>query len=147
MNTIHLTATEARIKSIDTDINGISTIEIEWGGPDDHTVEDFDLDCLTEGTYKAGGTLTSGWVVITDPCLKQVGDTLPLRLNIGSLEIIGAEKHYGVDGLYIKATFSVERYGETETDTIYPHWPHNLLTEDESIDMDLLREHIINRLS
>lgn len=81
MNTIILTDTEARIDSITTR-DGITTVELEWGGPDDHSIYHFDLDRLCPDTRErhrsCGGNLVRGWVNFFGECLLKEGDTIPL---------------------------------------------------------------------
>lgn len=78
---LHTTMTTATITSIE-DNQGIKTVNLEWHGIDDHTVEDFDLDQLGErckGIGRAtGGNLTSGWVVLEGDCKLNEGDTINL---------------------------------------------------------------------
>lgn len=76
-----MTTTVATITKIE-DNQGIQTVNLEWSGPDDHTIEDFDLDQLGQqcsGIGKAtGGNLCNGWVVLEGQCKLTEGDTIPL---------------------------------------------------------------------
>lgn len=78
---LNIAMTTATIISIE-DNQGIKTVNLEWSGPDDHTVEDFDLDQLGErckGIIGAtGGNLRSGWVVLEGDCKLNEGDTINL---------------------------------------------------------------------
>lgn len=75
------TMTTATITKIE-DNQGIKTVNLEWHGIDDHTVEDFDLDQLGERCKgiggATGGNLTSGWVVLEGDCKLNEGDTINL---------------------------------------------------------------------
>lgn len=75
MNTIQLTDSEARISSI-TETNGITTVELEWGGPSDRSIDHFDIAKLGEVTGH-GGNLCGGWAVLYGACLLNEGDTIP----------------------------------------------------------------------
>lgn len=80
MKTITLTDTEATITKIEARTFG-SLVELEWSGPDDHTITDFDLSKLGAYDGKAtssGGTLRSGWVIIEGACALEEWDTIPL---------------------------------------------------------------------
>ncbi len=76
MSIIHLTDTAARIASLE-EKGGIITVNLEWGGPNDRVVTDFDLGQLGEVTA-CGGNNSTGWAVLYGPCLLQIGDTIPL---------------------------------------------------------------------
>lgn len=55
----------------------ITSLDLQWGGPDDRTITDFDLAKL--GNVQAqGGCLQTGWVLLGGPCLLREGDTIPL---------------------------------------------------------------------
>lgn len=75
MKTINLNDTEARISNIDG-----STVELEWGGPDDRMVYDFDLSKLGNVTDSGtnGNAGRTGWAILDGPCNLAVGDTIPL---------------------------------------------------------------------
>ena len=73
--------TEARISKITND-HGVVTVELEWGGPSDRGITDFDLDRLGKiakglGTPH-GGNLRSGWVILDGECDLEEGDTIPV---------------------------------------------------------------------
>lgn len=71
---------QATITKIETDDFGNATVSLEWGGPDDHEVTDFDLcrlGTLVTGICPCGGNLRAGWVVLDGACLKKVGDLIP----------------------------------------------------------------------
>lgn len=74
---ITLTDKEARIDAINVDAVGVTTVTLEWGGPEDREVYDFDVsllgDIFTSDTEGHG----RGWVVLEGECLLKVGDTLP----------------------------------------------------------------------
>jgi hypothetical protein len=76
MKTIELTNTAARISSIE-EKSGIFTVNLEWGGCPDRTINDFDLTPLGDVTA-SGGNLCGGWAVLYGDPLLQVGDTIPL---------------------------------------------------------------------
>lgn len=73
-----MNATITRIE----DKQGIQTVNLEWNGPDDHTIEDFALDQLGERCKgiggATGGNLRSGWVVLEGECKLSEGDSIPL---------------------------------------------------------------------
>jgi|APGre2960657404_1045060.scaffolds.fasta_scaffold25773_3 hypothetical protein len=77
-NTAMNTATITRIE----DNQGIKTVHLEWSGPDDHTVEDFDLDQLGQRCTgigrSTGGNLRGGWVILEGECQLHEGDTISL---------------------------------------------------------------------
>lgn len=78
MKTIQLTDKAARVAKIE-DLRGVVTVDLEWGGPDDRTVEDFDLAKLGK-VFRAGtngNAGLSGWVTLEGACLLAVGDTIP----------------------------------------------------------------------
>lgn len=76
MPTIQLTDQAARIAKITPHPHG-DTIELEWGGPDDRDVCDFDLARLGR-VQSHGGNLTGGWVKLSfDHCQLPVGATIP----------------------------------------------------------------------
>jgi hypothetical protein len=81
MKTIELTDLAARISSI-TETNGIFTVNLEWGGPSDRSITDFELSLLSGhlGSITAsGGNTRNGWVTLDgDPGMSE-GDTLPLE--------------------------------------------------------------------
>lgn len=75
MKTIELIDTEARVTSVSND-----SVELEWGGPDDRSVWDFDLAKLGGEVFDAGtngNAGRTGWVVVYGAVVK-VGDTIPL---------------------------------------------------------------------
>ena len=74
---IQLTDTEARISSIE-DNGGVITVNLEWGGPDDRDVYDFDLARIGDVAAQ-GANLRTGWVVLEGPCKLEEGDTIPLE--------------------------------------------------------------------
>ena len=72
-----LTDKEARITKIETG-NGITTICLEWGGPDDRTMTDF--DCAGLGDVVDCGDnprAAGGWVIVNGPCRLSEGDSIP----------------------------------------------------------------------
>jgi hypothetical protein len=80
MKTITLTDTEATITNIESRDYG-TLVELEWSGPDDHTIRDFDLSKLGKFDGKAtssGSTLRRGWVIIEGDCALSEWDTIPL---------------------------------------------------------------------
>jgi hypothetical protein len=95
---------KATITSIE-ETQGIYTVNLEWIGPDDHTVEDFDLDQLgprCSGIGGAtGGTLRSGWVVLEGQCPLKVGDTIPLLPQIDFHRVMSS------CGIIYRATASI----------------------------------------
>lgn len=76
MKTIELTDRAARISNI-TETNGVWTVNLEWGGSSDRTINDFNLSPLGAVTG-SGGNLCGGWAVLYGEPLLQVGDTIPL---------------------------------------------------------------------
>jgi hypothetical protein len=77
MKTINFNDTEARISNIDG-----STVELEWGGPDDRMVYEFDLSKLGKvAEYGTNGNAgRTGWAILDGPCNLAVGDTIPLAV-------------------------------------------------------------------
>ena len=79
MKTIKLTKNQARISAIKTKEN-ITTVDLEWGGPDDHQLSDFDIkklgDVFSHGTNGNAGR--TGWVVLHGDCKLSEGETIPL---------------------------------------------------------------------
>lgn len=67
----------ARIVSIERE-NGIATVNIEWGGPNQRTVTDFDLIQLGD-VVDCGDTphASGGWVIVSGKCRKKVGSYIP----------------------------------------------------------------------
>ena len=80
MKTIKFTDRAARIASI-TETNGVWTVNLEWGGPSDRSITDFELSLLSGhlGSITAsGGNTRNGWVTLDgDPGMSE-GDTIPL---------------------------------------------------------------------
>lgn len=78
-NIIHLTDTEARIARIENK-DGIVTVELEWGGPDDNLVDDFDLAKLgkVSASGSNGNAGRTGWAVLDGSCKLNEGDTIPV---------------------------------------------------------------------
>jgi len=74
---IQLTDTEARICKIE-DTGGVITVNLDWGGPDDREVYDFDLARIGDVAAQ-GGNLRTGWVVLEGPCKVKEGDKIPLE--------------------------------------------------------------------
>lgn len=71
---------EAQITKITTTAN-TTTVELEWGGPYDLEVHDFDLTKLGE-VVSYGGDLRRGWVVLEGKCALKEGDTIPLLTEV-----------------------------------------------------------------
>ncbi len=88
MKTIQLTDTEARIGKIETNENGVTTVDLIWGGPDDRSMGEFDLSLLGDvqdhGTNGNAGR--SGWAILFGACKLNVDDILPLRADLESNE-------------------------------------------------------------
>jgi len=82
MKTIKLTDKEARISKIETDADGLITVSLVWGGPNDNQMEAFDIDqmggVMSYGTNGNAGR--SGWVILDgmNPGWN-VGDIIPLK--------------------------------------------------------------------
>ena len=78
MKTIQLTDTEARIDKIET-ANGVTTVSLEWGGPDDRLIHDFDTDLLgdVQSTGTNGNAGRAGWAGLFGPCKLNEGDVIP----------------------------------------------------------------------
>lgn len=81
MDNITLTDTEARVTEV-AENHGITTVKLEWGGPSDRVIEDFQIDVLGEifkGVHQPFGSCgNQGWVIlewVNDP---EVGDIIPL---------------------------------------------------------------------
>jgi hypothetical protein len=76
MKTIKLTDTAARISKIDG-----STVELEWGGPNDRMIYEFDLSRLGKVTDSGttGNAGRSGWAILDGPCQLAIGDTIPFK--------------------------------------------------------------------
>lgn len=79
MKTIELTNTAARISSI-IETNGIFTVNLEWGGPSDRSIADFELSLFGKVTASGGNTRT-GWVTLDGDPGRAEGDTIPLNLR------------------------------------------------------------------
>ncbi len=81
MQTIQLTDREARISKIESS-NGTTTVSLEWGGPDDRHISDFQLGKLGKACsglgIAYGGNDRSGWAVLDGDCLLDEGDTIPV---------------------------------------------------------------------
>ena len=79
MQTIHLTDTAARIASIEHN-HTCALAALEWGGPDDRDISDFDLPqlgaILNRGMERMRAR--AGWVLLAGPCSLNVGDSIPL---------------------------------------------------------------------
>ena len=79
MQTIHLTDTAARIASIEHN-HPCALAALEWGGPDDRDISDFDLPqlgaILNRGMERMRAR--AGWVLLAGPCSLNVGDSIPL---------------------------------------------------------------------
>ncbi len=81
MNAIQLSDKCARVAKIE-DNGGLTGVRLEWSGPDDHVMSDFDLSRL--GKVNAGvgggfgGNLRGGWIILDGPCLLTEGETIPL---------------------------------------------------------------------
>ena len=74
---ITLTDKKARITKIETG-NGITTISLEWGGPDDRTMTDFDIDILGDVVDSGDNhRATGGWVIVNGYCFLSEGDSIP----------------------------------------------------------------------
>lgn len=82
MNSSTLTDQQALIYRVAT-MGDLTTVDLEWGGPEDRKITDFDTSLLGDGqtVVQLGGTLKSGWVVLDGPCLLKVGDTIPLKTD------------------------------------------------------------------
>ena len=78
MKTIQLTDKSARIEKIET-ANEIVTVLLEWGGPDDKLIHDFDLDRLgvVTGSGTNGNAGRTGWVVLAGASKLNEGDEIP----------------------------------------------------------------------
>lgn len=76
--TIKLTDKEARVATVENAL-GVITVGLEWGGPGDRMITDFDLSKLGNvsscGTNGSSGR--SGWVTLDGAVLLAVGDTVP----------------------------------------------------------------------
>lgn len=80
MNTIKLTDTAARVSRV-AENNGVWTVELEWGGPNDRTIDDFDLYKICDISDPAvswGTNGRTGWMVILTRPTVTVGDSIPL---------------------------------------------------------------------
>ncbi len=103
MKTIELTNTAARISSIE-EKSGIFTVNLEWGGPSDRSVSDFDIDLLANhlGSITAsGGDTRRGWVTLDgDPGVSE-GDTIPLlprRITLAEAAALPLETEITLEG-------------------------------------------------
>jgi hypothetical protein len=71
MSTIKFSDTEATITKIEKRTFG-TVVDLEWSGPDDHSIDDFDVSQLGQkyngGMHATGGTLRSGWVILEGEC-------------------------------------------------------------------------------
>lgn len=75
----HYSTMNATITSIETDPQNFPLVNLEWEGPDDHDVYDFDLSALGE-VHAYGRDLLSahrGWVVLSGGCRMKPGQTIP----------------------------------------------------------------------
>lgn len=71
-------ATITRIESRD----GLTTVDLEWGGPDDTRIWDYDLGRLAKSGKVStsgmnGNASRSGWVIFWGECNLAVGDSVP----------------------------------------------------------------------
>ena len=67
----------ALVRDVSTDRHGITTVQLEWHGVDDHVVYEFDLDSIGEYTSQ-GGDLRKGWVVLDGEAKVKRGDRVRL---------------------------------------------------------------------
>lgn len=67
----------ALVRDVSTDRHGITTVQLEWHGVDDHVVYEFDLDSIGEHTSQ-GGNLHRGWVVLNGEAKVKRGDRVRL---------------------------------------------------------------------
>lgn len=77
---IHLTDTAARIAAVE-EKSGSWTVTLEWGGPSDRTITDFEISRLEGYVGKitaSGGTGRTGWVILDDEPDAKIGDSIPL---------------------------------------------------------------------
>lgn len=84
---IHLTDTAARIASIE-EKSGIWTVSLEWGGPSDRTITDFEISRLEGylGEITSSGTSgRTGWVILDDEPDAKIGDSIPLLPQVHPL--------------------------------------------------------------
>jgi hypothetical protein len=74
----------ALVTDVSVDRYGLATVRLEWSGPDDHEVYEFDLDSI--GTYtNFGGNLHNGWVQIDGQVKVKKGDRV-LRRSAKTVE-------------------------------------------------------------
>ena len=78
---IQLSDKKATITKIEKRTFG-TVVELEWCGPDDHSIDDFDVSLLGKkyngGMHATGGTMRSGWVILETECALEKWDTIPL---------------------------------------------------------------------
>jgi hypothetical protein len=71
----------AIITKIETRTFGV-VVSLEWSGPDEYSINDFDLSLLGRlyngAVHATGGTLRSGWCIIEGECQLSEWDTIPL---------------------------------------------------------------------
>lgn len=67
----------AFVRDVSTDRHGVTVVRLEWNGPDDHVVYEFDLDSIGNCTSQ-GGDLRSGWVVVDGEVKVKRGDRVRL---------------------------------------------------------------------
>lgn len=82
MKNIKLDDKSAMLVKIE-DLRGVITVELEWGGPNDRTVEDFELEKLGK-VFRAGtngNAGRSGWVTLEGSCNMSVGQTISRRCH------------------------------------------------------------------
>lgn len=114
MKTIELTDRAARIVSLEEKA-GIITVDLEWCGPNDRAVYDFDLSKLGEVT-SSGGNSRTGWAVLYGPCLLQVGDTIPLLPP--PLFTVSVTDNHGDDWVPLASTHETEEEASDKFDEI-----------------------------
>jgi hypothetical protein len=76
MTTINLNDTSARISKIEISEAG-TMVSLEWGGPNDRTLQEFDLHRIGR-VSKAGQSGSTGWVLLDGDCALREGDVIPL---------------------------------------------------------------------
>lgn len=114
MKTIELTDHAARIASLEEKA-GIITVNLEWGGPNDRTVNDFDLAQLGDVTA-CGGNNSTGWVVLYGRCLVAEGDTIPLLPP--PLFTVSVTDNHGDDWVPLASTHETEEEASDKFDEI-----------------------------
>lgn len=67
----------ALVRDVSTDSRGISNVRLEWNGPDDHVIYEFDLDSIGN-CISQGGDLRSGWVFVDGEVKVKRGDRVRL---------------------------------------------------------------------